>query len=196
MPGLRRETLVAIDAMTSALTIARHGIKAEDITSKSGRDVVTVADLAVEDAVRATLVDALGFSVVGEERGGEIVDRLPYWLLDPVCGTRTRICRNPLKPAAPLGGDSAILGKMNELGASAARGAVALLVAVLVCAFVDRLRGLDVVKARRLKERVGWIIFTVFVLLPALVSAVGVTAMVGLCLADLPFCSEVLSGKD
>ena len=76
MPGFRRETLVAIDAMTSALTIARHGIKAEDITSKSGRDVVTVADLAVEDAVRATLVDAVGFSVVGEEPGGEIVDRL------------------------------------------------------------------------------------------------------------------------
>jgi len=85
---------------------------------------------------------------------------------------------------------------MNELGASAARGAVALLVAVLVCAFVDRLRGLDEVKARRLKERVGWIIFTVFVLLPALVSAVGVIAMIGLCVADLPFCSEVLSGKD
>ena len=48
----RAETLVAIDAVERALTIARRGIGADDITAKGGRDLVTVADVAVEDAVR------------------------------------------------------------------------------------------------------------------------------------------------
>jgi fructose-1,6-bisphosphatase/inositol monophosphatase family enzyme len=47
----RPETLAAIDAVKRALAIARRGIGAEDITAKSGRDLVTVTDVAVEDAV-------------------------------------------------------------------------------------------------------------------------------------------------
>ena len=67
----RRETRVAIDAVTRALAIARRGIGAGDITAKGGRDLVTVTDVAVKDAVRGIAADALGFSVIGEERGGE-----------------------------------------------------------------------------------------------------------------------------
>jgi fructose-1,6-bisphosphatase/inositol monophosphatase family enzyme len=67
----RPETLVAIDAVERALAIARRRIGAEDITAKGGRDLVTVTDVAIEDAVRGIVADALGFSVIGEERGGE-----------------------------------------------------------------------------------------------------------------------------
>jgi fructose-1,6-bisphosphatase/inositol monophosphatase family enzyme len=67
----RPETLVAIDAVKRALAIARRGVGAEDITAKGGRDLVTMTDVAVEDAVRGMVAEALGFSVIGEERGGE-----------------------------------------------------------------------------------------------------------------------------
>jgi fructose-1,6-bisphosphatase/inositol monophosphatase family enzyme len=40
-------------------------------------------------AVRGVVADALGFTVIGEERGGEAsADDSPYWLVDPICGTR------------------------------------------------------------------------------------------------------------
>ena len=55
----RRETRVAIDAVKRALAIARRGIGAGDITAKGGRDLVTVTDVAVEDAVRGMVADAL-----------------------------------------------------------------------------------------------------------------------------------------
>jgi myo-inositol-1(or 4)-monophosphatase len=94
---LRPETLVAIDAVTRALTIARRGVGAKDITAKVGRDLVTATDIAVEDAVRGIVADALGFSVIGEERGGEAsADGSPYWLVDPICGTRNFASGIPL----------------------------------------------------------------------------------------------------
>ena len=93
----RPETLVAIDAVKRALAIARRGIGAADIIAKGGRDLVTVTDVAVEDAVRGIVADALGFSVIGEERGGEAsADGSPYWLVDPICGTRNFASGIPL----------------------------------------------------------------------------------------------------
>lgn len=75
----RPETFVAIDAVKRALTIARRDVSADDITAKGGRDLVTVTDVAVEDAVRRIVADALGFSVIGEERDGEApADSSPY----------------------------------------------------------------------------------------------------------------------
>ena len=95
--GFRPETLVAIDAVERALELARRRVGAEDITSKGARDVMTATDLAVEDAVRAIVRDALGFSVVGEERGGEAPAKgTPYWLVDPICGTRNFASGIPL----------------------------------------------------------------------------------------------------
>jgi fructose-1,6-bisphosphatase/inositol monophosphatase family enzyme len=84
----RPETLVAVKAVNQALRIARRSVESQGITVKDGRDLVTVRDVAVEDAIRGMVVDALGFSVVGEERGGEpAADGAPYWLVDPICGT-------------------------------------------------------------------------------------------------------------
>ena len=84
----RRETRAGIEAVVRALHLARNGLGRSDVTSKGGRDLVTATDVAVEDAVRAILTDAVGAAVVGEERGGETADRSTHWLVDPICGTR------------------------------------------------------------------------------------------------------------
>ena len=95
--GFRPETLKAIDAVARALELAARGTGAGDITSKGGRDLVTATDVAVEDAVRALLTGALRLTVVGEERGGEApADGSPYWLVDPICGTRNFASGTPL----------------------------------------------------------------------------------------------------
>jgi len=90
----RRETTVAISVAKAALAIARRGTG--DIRFKVGRDVVTDADEAVEDLVRSELERTCGFVVVGEERGGKQPSNDPYWLLDPICGTRNFASGIPL----------------------------------------------------------------------------------------------------
>src|SRR5438876_10541856 len=95
--GFRRETVVAVGAVERALGLAVRGVGAKDITSKGARDVVTATDVAVEDAVRGIVYDALGFPVIGEERGGKATaDGSPYWLVDPICGTRNYASGHPL----------------------------------------------------------------------------------------------------
>src|SRR5882724_1494163 len=95
--AFRPETLVAVDAVGWALELARRRACAEEITSKGARDVVTATDVAVEDALRDRVSRALGFSVIGEERGGEAsADGSPYWLVDPICGTRNFASGIPL----------------------------------------------------------------------------------------------------
>src|SRR5207247_8201578 len=60
-------------------------------------DLVTATDIAVEDAIRGIVGDALGIPVVGEERGGEApADGSPFWLVDPICGTRNFASGSPL----------------------------------------------------------------------------------------------------
>jgi myo-inositol-1(or 4)-monophosphatase len=87
--AFRRETLIAIDAVERGLEIAQLGTGATDVTSKGGRDLVTATDVAVEDSIRHLLTDTVGLPVVGEERGGKApAEGSPYWLLDPICGTR------------------------------------------------------------------------------------------------------------
>ena len=76
---LRPETLVAIEAVKRAFSVTRRGIEAADLTAKGARDLVTAADVAVEDVVRGVVGDTLRFSVVGEERGGDApTDGSPY----------------------------------------------------------------------------------------------------------------------
>src|SRR5688500_1353535 len=87
---MRAETRAALAAVNTALKLMRRRAGADQITSKGGRDLVTATDVAVEDAVRASLLaEYPEWTVVGEERGGEdqVGDR-PYWLVDPICGTR------------------------------------------------------------------------------------------------------------
>lgn len=95
--SFRRETLVAIDAVERALKLTHAGVGAAEITKKGARDVVTGTDVAAEDALRSSLSEALTSSVVGEERGGEpMPDGSPYWLIDPICGTRNFASGIPL----------------------------------------------------------------------------------------------------
>jgi myo-inositol-1(or 4)-monophosphatase len=93
----RPETLVAIEAVKRAFPVARRGAAAEDVTAKGPRDLVTAADLAIEDVVRGVVGEALHSSVIGEERGGDAsADGSPYWLVDPICGTRNFASGIPL----------------------------------------------------------------------------------------------------
>jgi myo-inositol-1(or 4)-monophosphatase len=55
---------------------------------------VTATDVAVEDAIRTLVGDAL--PIVGEERGGEPSSGGSYWLVDPICGTRNFASGIPL----------------------------------------------------------------------------------------------------
>jgi myo-inositol-1(or 4)-monophosphatase len=97
LDGFLPDTVVGIDAVARALDAARSGVGASDITSKGPRDVVTATDVLVEDGVRGVLSEALGMSVIGEERGGEApTDGSPYWLVDPICGTRNFASGIPL----------------------------------------------------------------------------------------------------
>jgi myo-inositol-1(or 4)-monophosphatase len=92
----RREVHVAADAVATGLEIAGRGIGSSDVRFKGERDVVTAADVAVEDEIRSIVGDALSFPVIGEERGGDPPADSPYWLLDPICGTRNYASGIPL----------------------------------------------------------------------------------------------------
>ena len=64
---------------------------------KAGIDLVTATDLACEDAIRANLTESFpNYPVIGEERGGAPQDGKPYWLVDPICGTRMFASELPL----------------------------------------------------------------------------------------------------
>lgn len=95
-PPLRRETEVAVAAVQRGLGIAAAGVTAEDVTSKGVLDVVTTADVAVEDLIRSAIEEQLQMPVVGEERGGEAGTASAYWLVDPICGTRNFASGIPL----------------------------------------------------------------------------------------------------
>lgn len=94
---MRPETTTAIGAASVARAIADSRRGADEVTSKGGIDLVTATDVACEDAIRAELArDFPGAVVVGEERGGEAVAGAPYWLVDPICGTRPFASNLPL----------------------------------------------------------------------------------------------------
>ncbi len=94
--GARAETEAAVRAVQTGLQLALSRSGAADIRSKGGRDLVTATDVAVEDAVRHVLGQSFDYPVVGEERGGEPRPGTPYWLVDPICGTRNFASAIPL----------------------------------------------------------------------------------------------------
>ena len=86
---MRAETEAAIHAVSLAIDIADRRVGADDVTSKGGIDLVTATDVAGEDIIRKVLAENFpDHIVVGEERGGEPKAGKPYWLVDPICGTR------------------------------------------------------------------------------------------------------------
>ena len=94
---LRADTRLAIEAVRRGLEHARAGDGVEEVTSKGGRDIVTATDVAVEDVIRRVVGERSRRPVVGEERGGDVPsDGSPYWLVDPICGTRNFASGIPL----------------------------------------------------------------------------------------------------
>lgn len=97
MNPIREETQLAIRAVSIAQAIADSRAGADRVTSKGGIDLVTDTDLACEDAVRSELGRAASaYPVVGEERAGTPRPGEPYWLVDPICGTRLFASNIPL----------------------------------------------------------------------------------------------------
>jgi myo-inositol-1(or 4)-monophosphatase len=85
----RPETSAAVEAVRHALLLAAEQSGRAAVTPKAGRDIVTSADIAVEDAITELITTRTGLPVVGEEHGGEIPpDGSACWLVDPICGTR------------------------------------------------------------------------------------------------------------
>ena len=94
---MRLETAVAIRAIGLAQALADGRVGANRTTSKGGIDLVTDTDLACEDAIRTELFRNFPeWPVVGEERGGIPQSGKPYWLVDPICGTRPFASNVPL----------------------------------------------------------------------------------------------------
>src|SRR6478672_1659832 len=94
---MRAEERALLAALEAAQRTLQNRSASPRVSSKGGRDLVTETDVAVEDAVRAELSRFGSWPVVGEERGGTAPeDGSPYWLLDPICGTRVFACGLPL----------------------------------------------------------------------------------------------------
>jgi myo-inositol-1(or 4)-monophosphatase len=94
---MRSETDAAIRAASLGARLADSRAGADDVRSKGGIDLVTAADVAGEDAIRQELLRAFpDYPIVGEERGGEPRPGQPYWLVDPICGTRPYASNVPL----------------------------------------------------------------------------------------------------
>jgi fructose-1,6-bisphosphatase/inositol monophosphatase family enzyme len=94
---MRAETDAAINAARLARRIADSRAGADAVQFKQGIDIVTAADVACEDAIREELARSFpDHLVVGEERGGEPRGGEPYWLVDPICGTRCYASDVPL----------------------------------------------------------------------------------------------------
>src|SRR5215217_2807644 len=87
---MRQETESALQAVRLGHRLLAAELSRDLEPSRGGRDIVTVADLRVEDTIRAELRRwRPAYPVIGEERGGELTDtQQPYWLIDPICGTR------------------------------------------------------------------------------------------------------------
>lgn len=94
---MRAETDAAIGAARLARHIADSRAGADAVQFKEGIDIVTAADIACEDAIREEFARSFpDHAVVGEERGGAPRGGQPYWLVDPICGTRCYASDVPL----------------------------------------------------------------------------------------------------
>lgn len=94
---MRQETEVAIKAVDKAIRLADSREGADEVKSKGGIDLVTSTDIKCEDAIRSELSEVFpDYPIVGEERGGTPETGKPYWLVDPICGTRPFASNVPL----------------------------------------------------------------------------------------------------
>jgi histidinol-phosphatase len=89
---------VAVAACDEADDIARlHFRRDLQITTKPDRSFVTQADTAIEELIRARILDAFpDHGLVGEEFGTEAGDAAVRWYIDPIDGTHNYIRGVPL----------------------------------------------------------------------------------------------------
>jgi histidinol-phosphatase len=95
---LRGWVEVAVAACDEADEIARlHFRRDLQITTKPDRTFVTQADTAIEERIRARLLDAFpDHGLVGEEFGTEAGDASVRWYIDPIDGTHNYMRGVPL----------------------------------------------------------------------------------------------------
>jgi histidinol-phosphatase len=87
LAGLRTFALELADA-ADALSMTHFGGPVP-ATAKPDGTPVTVADRAIEEALRALIARELpGHAVYGEEAGGALEPTAPTWVLDPIDGTK------------------------------------------------------------------------------------------------------------
>ncbi len=68
-----------------------------NIEKKPDASPVTIADKAVEDAIRTAIHQAYPHhNIIGEEAGDDISDSPYTWVVDPIDGTRAFSCGNPM----------------------------------------------------------------------------------------------------
>lgn len=90
VPALLHSALTIVEE-TDALALRHfdHGVL---VTSKADGSPVTAADRDVEALLRRLLAERFpGYSVFGEEEGGELDDSVPTWVLDPIDATKNFI---------------------------------------------------------------------------------------------------------
>ncbi len=89
---------VAVAACDEADEIARRHFRRDlQITTKPDRSFVTQADTAIEELIRARILDAFpDHGLVGEEFGTEAGDAAVRWYIDPIDGTHNYIRGVPL----------------------------------------------------------------------------------------------------
>src|SRR5688572_12458146 len=67
------------------------------VATKSNASVVTDADHAIEEEIRAYLARSFpGYGVIGEELGAQDADRDLVWTIDPIDGTEAFVAGVPL----------------------------------------------------------------------------------------------------
>jgi myo-inositol-1(or 4)-monophosphatase len=93
----RPEIRAALAAVRAGLAVAQRRTGADRIQAKDGIDIVTDADVAAEQAIRAVLAEQCPqLPIVGEEGGESVPHSGAYWLVDPICGTRNYASQLPL----------------------------------------------------------------------------------------------------
>ncbi len=103
MTGPRADEISDIADLALALTrISRPIIyqwfrQRPDITRKSDESPVTVADKAVEQALRAEIISHFpAHNIIGEEDGAAVSGHDFTWVIDPIDGTRAFSTGNPM----------------------------------------------------------------------------------------------------
>jgi histidinol-phosphatase len=79
-----------------AITVARFRAADLRLATKPDMTPVSDADRAVEEALRARIIDATGHSIVGEEFGDHHGDDTYRWIIDPIDATKNYVRGVPI----------------------------------------------------------------------------------------------------